>query len=419
MATEQQAGAGRPAPARPLRMGIIGVGVGATQIMPQMESMEEIDIVAGADTNPRVREAFLARYPDAKAYDSAEGLCADPNVDAVWVSTPNNFHSPHTVLAANAGKHVVSEKPMALNMKEAEAMVEAAERNGVKLLCGHTLGFSPPVMAMRRIIRSGELGPVRALNNWAYTDWMLQARQPEELDEAVGGGVLYRQGPHQLDSVRLLGGGLVKTVRGFTGKWWPERFAVGYYSAFLQFEDGTAATVVNNGYGYAMTAELVPWGDDRGLIEGYTGEERVVIRSDIKEGKRDEFAAKDSLRIGSEHERRVWRERPTERQPWRPTNLGILIATCERGDIRQSKYGLYVYRDGGVEDRDLGDATYRAGREDLLELYNAVVHGTRVYHDGAWGMATMEIIAAVMESSRTGKDIRLTHQVAMPDEYDA
>ncbi|MCH8974205.1 MAG: Gfo/Idh/MocA family oxidoreductase, partial [Chloroflexi bacterium] len=74
-----------------LRMGIIGIGVGATQIMPQMEAMPEMDIVAGADTNPRVREAFGARYEEARVYDSAEALCADPDVDAVWVSTPNNF----------------------------------------------------------------------------------------------------------------------------------------------------------------------------------------------------------------------------------------------------------------------------------------------------------------------------------------
>lgn len=408
-------------PMKPLKMGIIGVGVGATQIMPNMESMEEIDLMAGADTNPRVREAFQARFPDAKVYDSAEGLCSDPDVEAVWVATPNNWHSPHTVMVANSGKHVVSEKPMALDMKEAEAMVDAAARNNVKLLCGHTLGFSPPVMEMRRIILSGELGPLRALNNWAFTDWMLQARQPEELDESVGGGVLYRQGPHQLDSLRLLGGGMVKTIRGTTGKWWPERAGIGYYSAFMEFEDGVTASVTNNGYGYSMTADLTPWSDEqgRGLIEGYTHEDRVNIRGELKAGTRDEFEAKDSLRIGSDHERRFWRETPKETPPWRPANLGILVATCERGDLRQSRYGLHVYKDGGVEDRPLRSSRYQAGREDLLELFNAIRYESPVYHDGRWGMATLELITSIMESSRTGKDIRLTHQVPMSPEYDS
>lgn len=404
---------------KPLKMGIIGVGVGATQIMPNMEAMDEIDLMAGADTNPRVREAFKKRYPDAKVYDSAEALCKDPDVEAVWVATPNNWHSPHTVLVANAGKHVVSEKPMALSMKEAEAMVEAADKNGVKLLCGHTLGFSPPVLQMRKIIMSGELGPLKALNNWAFTDWMLQARQPEELDESVGGGVLYRQGPHQLDSLRLLGGGMVKTIRGTTGKWWPERNGVGYYSAFLEFENGVTANVTNNGYGYSMTADMVAWSDEqgRGLIEGYTHDDRVKIRAELKKGTRDEFAAKDALRIGSEHEQRFWREAPKETPPWRPANLGILVATCERGDIRQSRYGLFVYKDTGVEDRPLELTRYQAGREDLLELYNAIRHNAPVYHDGHWGMATLELITGIMESSKTGKDIQLTHQVPMPADY--
>ncbi len=419
MTAAQQSGSKVGGPTKPLRMGIIGIGVGATQIMPQMESIPEIHLVAGADISSEVREAFAKRYPEAKVYDSPEGLCADPNVDAVWVSTPNYLHFPHTVLAANSGKHVVSEKPMALNMVEAEQMVEAAAKNNVKLLCGHTIGFSPPVMQMRRIIQSGELGPLKAVNIFTYTDWMLQARQPEELDESRGGGLLYRQGPHQLDSVRLLGGGMAKTIRGTVGNWWPERAAPGYYSAFIEFESGVSSIVVNGGYGYTMTAELVPWGDERGILERYTPEQRIEVRKQIKAGTRNEFAAKQDLRIGSEHERRTWRERPKERKPWVPANLGILIATCERGELRQSKFGLYIYRDSGKEDLDMGETQYRAGTEDLLELYNAVVNGTPVYHDGAWGMATLELITGLMESSRTGKDVRLTHQVPMPVEYSA
>ncbi len=67
----------------------------------------------------------------------------------------------------------------------------------------------------------------------------------------------------------------------------------------------------------------------------------------------------------------------------------------------------------------MGETQYRSGTEDLLELYNAVVYGAPVYHDGAWGMATLELITGLMESSRTGKDVRLTHQVPMPAEYGA
>ena len=407
-----------PVPPKPLKMGMIGIGVGAGQILPAMHSMPEIELVAGADVNPRVLGAFRERYPDARAYDSAEALCADPDIEAVWVATPNNLHCPHVVLVAQSGKHVVSEKPMAVTLSEAEQMVGAAETNGVKLLCGHTLGFSPPIREMRRIIRSGKLGPLHAINNWAFTDWMLQARQPEELDETRGGGLLYRQGPHQIDSIRLLGNGMVRSVRGTVGVWWEERAAPGYYSAFLEFENGATATVTNSGYGYTMAAELVPWGNERGILAAYTPEQRIEIRRQIRAGTRDEMADKDNLRIGSAGERRTPRPDGSAGQPWVPANLGILIATCERGELRQSQQGLYVYSDEGKEDVPVEGRAFNTGLEDLMELYNAVRLDKPVYHDGAWGMATLEVILAISQSSRERREVLLSHQVPMSDDYD-
>ena len=99
---------------KPLKLGVIGIGVGAAEMLPPMERAPYIDLFAGADVNPDVRERFQARYETARVYDSAEALCKDPDVEAVWISTPNRFHGPMTVLAANHGKHVVVEKPMAL-----------------------------------------------------------------------------------------------------------------------------------------------------------------------------------------------------------------------------------------------------------------------------------------------------------------
>ena len=72
-----------------------------------------------------------------------------------------------------------------------------------------------------------------------------------------------------------------------------------------------------------------------------------------------------------------------------------------------------------MEDRALSISRYQAGREDLMELFNAVRLGAPVYHDGRWGMATLELITGIMESSRTGKDVALTHQVPMADDYGA
>ena len=395
---------------RKLKLGIVGIGVGASEILPAMEQMPEFQLVAAADVNPRVLETFRQRY-GAKTYDSVEKLCADPQVEAVWVSTPNRFHAAHTIIAANAGKHVVVEKPMAISLAEAEKMIEASVKNKNKLLCGHTQSFGPHIRTMRKIIRSGQLGRLCALHVWAYTDWMLRPRTADELDINQGGGVPYRQGPHQIDTLRLLGGGLVRSVRGATGQWFKGRPIPGYYSGFLEFEDGTPATLMHNGYGYFLASELVPWG---GQNSRYSESERAAVRQALLDGSRDENADKDAMRIGGANEREI-RDR-SKAKPWLPNDLGILIATCEKGDIRQSQYGLFVHSDEGTRDVPLIGGGGPSRRGELMELYNAVVLDQPIRHTGPWGMATLEVCLAIIQSAQERKEIYLQHQVPAPEE---
>jgi len=403
---------------RKLRMAMIGIGVGGAEILPAMDAMEEIDLVAGCDINPVTRERFVDRYKGAKAYATVEELCKDPNVEAVWISTPNQFHAPHTIIAANHGKHVVVEKPMALNLQEAEAMVAAAEKNKIKLLAGHTRSFTPPIQAMRKVITSGRLGKLCAIHLFAYTDWMLRPRSTQELDPNQGGGVPYRQAPHQVDTVRVLGGGKVRSVRGMTGQWMPERPIPGYYTAYIEFEDGTPATIMHNGYGYYIGAQMVAWGEDK---HQYDVQGRVDIRKAIRAGKRDEEADKQDRRIGGRLEQVVFRR--LEPEPWVPEDLGMTIVSCERGDIRHSKYGIFIHDDEGVHEIDLGLKTKELGpsqrREELEEFYESVVLNKPLYHDGPWGVGTLEVCLAIMQSGRERKEIMLSHQVAINPVYDA
>ena len=394
-----------------LKLGIVGIGVGASEILPQMEKIPEFELVAAADINPRVLATLRERY-GAKTYDSIEKLCADPEVEVVWVSTPNRFHAPHTIIAATHGKHVVVEKPMAISLQEAEQMIEASIKNKIKLLCGHTQSFGPHIRTMRKIIRSGEYGKLCALHVWAYTDWMLRPRTAEELDINQGGGVPYRQGPHQIDTLRLLGGGLVRSVRGSTGQWFKGRPIPGYYSGFLEFEDGTPATLMHNGYGYFLASELVPWG---GQNSRYSEAERAAIRKSLLDGTRDENTDKDNMRIGGSDEREVLR-RGVAGRPWLPNDLGILIASCERADLRQSQFGLYVHSDEGTKDVPLVGGGGPSRRGELEELYNAVVLDKPIRHTGPWGMATLEVCLALMQSARERKEIILSHQVPAPEE---
>jgi phthalate 4,5-cis-dihydrodiol dehydrogenase len=406
---------------RVLKMGMVGIGVGGTEMLPAFEAMPEISLVAGADINPRIRQAFSARY-EVPCYSSVEEMCRDSNVEAVWVSTPNRFHAPHTIIAADHGKHVVVEKPMALNLKEAAEMIEACKKNGVILVAGHTRSFTPPVRAMRRMVASGELGKVRAINLFAFTDWLTRPRTAEELDPAQGGGLVYRQGPHQVDSVRLIGGGLVRSLRAHVSNWMPGRPIDGYYAAFMEFEDGTPATIVHNGNGLFLASELVPWGTDK---QRYTPEERIRIRKALRAGTWDDEAEKQTIRIGGLKERTTFepgRDGVTPQKMWVPEDLGIMIVTCERGDMRHSPYGIFVYDDNGKREIQLRQDKYMGGlgtrRAELEDLYNAVVLGEPVLHTGEWGMGTLEVCLAMKESSEQRREVRLSHQVPIHPEYD-
>jgi len=120
-------------------------------------------------------------------------------------------------------------------LEDCEAMNAAAERNGVRLVCGHTQSLLAPIRKMAELVWSGELGKLGMLHTWHYTDWMYRPRRPWELDVSIGGGVVYRQSPHQIDILRLVAGERVKSVRAMVLSLDPKRDAPGAYTVFLQF----------------------------------------------------------------------------------------------------------------------------------------------------------------------------------------
>lgn len=414
-----------PVGRRPVKLGIAGVGMGGAAILPLLAAMPEYELVAGADVNPLMLERLAARYPGTRTYDTVAALCLDPEVEAVWVSSPNRFHCEHALEALRAGKHVAVEKPMAVSLAEADRMVDAAAAAGVKLIAAHTTSFGISLRAMRKIITSGELGSVQAIQILAYTDWMLRARTAEELvstDE--GGGIVHRQATHQIDTARLLGGGMLRSIRGFTREWMPERPIQGYFNALLEFEDGAVASILHNGHGYFMLSEMFPWA---GAYWRFNDDDRLAMRDAIRGGARDEEREKEAFRIGGARDPVTNRKAPEPGpQPWVPGDLGMVIVTCERGDIRDAKYGLSVYGDRGRREIDLsrhpnwGDQMQAALVQPTLEeFYAAIVHGRPVYHSGEWGRATLEAVLALIDSSRERREVVLHRQVSMPPEYDS
>src|SRR5439155_18523334 len=368
------------ADAQPLRVGVAGLGFGSTEYLPVLETMPEIKLVAGADLRPQALQAFEKRY-GGRTYDSVEALCQDPDVEAVWISTPNKFHAQHALLAAQQGKHMCVRKPLALTMDECQRVVDAADKGGVKVLAGgQTQGTNPLVQAIRQMILKDELGPLRAINMWAYTGWMLRPRLPQEVDEGLGGGIVWRQAPHQIETIRWLGGGKVRSVRAMTGRWRPERpNATGYFAAYLEFEDGTPVTMVYNAYGYFDSVDLVSWGKDTAT------DEKVGLRRALLRGELAEERGKETTRFVARVEGKSGPQIPWEgggsggRGSWLPGNQGVFIVSLERGDVRMSPDGLYVYADNGVHEvplsRGSGTGMMPFLASEPLELYNGIRRG--------------------------------------------
>ena len=381
-----------------------GLGVASTQILPPISALPYVKITAAADT----RTDALAKFRDVyqgETFTSVEAMCDNPNVDAIYVATPNHLHAQHVIAAAERGKHAIVEKPMALSIAECDAMNEAAEKHGVKLLCGHTHSFDPPIRKIREIVKSGELGKLCMINTWNYNEFMYRPRMKHEL--ATSHGVVLNQGPHHVDIVRLIGGGMVRSVRAMTGIWDKARQWEGSYTCYLEFADGTPATLVYSGYGFFDTAELFSWVGEGGQYRD--PKTNLNVRKRLREirSAEEEEQLKEGMRFGGQREgeySHVWEGE--RKQPF----FGFTLVSCEKGDIRQTPDGLCVY--GETEWREIDLPAGSRGREaEVEELYNAVVLNRPVFHDGCWGAATLEVCLAMLESAKRRKEIMLSHQV--------
>src|SRR5215467_13560243 len=222
---------------KPIGLGIAGLGMAGAVMVRAVARHPGFRLVAAAEPHAGPRSA-LGRDFQANIHSDIRALCDDPTVDAVYIATPHQFHAEHAKLAAAAGKHIILEKPMALTLADCDAIIAAVEKAGVRLVIGHTHAFDPAIRAMRAIIASGELGRLGMVASWNYTDYLYRPRRPEELDTARGGGILFNQMPHQIDIVRLLGGGLVTSVRAAAGTLDPAQPTEGHAVAFLAFADG-------------------------------------------------------------------------------------------------------------------------------------------------------------------------------------
>ncbi len=386
----------------PVRLGVIGLGRAFMLTLPALEADKRIRLVAACAPREESRAAFAKKFGGTTYTDMAD-LCGDPDVEVVYVATPHQIHADHVIAAAQSGKHVLVDKPLAISMDDGEAMIAACRNNRVHLIVGPSHSFDAPVQQARALIESGDLGKIRMIHATNFTDFLYRPRRPEELHTKVGGGVIFSQAIHQVDIVRLLAGGLATQVTATTGAWDPERPTEGAYSALLNFENGAFASLTYSGYAHFDSDEWMGWVGELGHDKDPEQYGMARKALDTALSPKAEAALKQTRTFGTA---------PNLEKPGHCEHFGPAIISCEHGDIRLTPDGLWIY--GNRERRFIPALKLDNPRSTVIDaLVEAVRSDKLPVQTGEWGLASLEVCHAILASAKSGKAIKLEKQVAV------
>ena len=148
---------------RPIRWGILGTGAIAAAFAQALRQVTDATLIAVGSRGQATADTFAQRYDVDRAYASYSELADDPNVDVVYIATPHTAHFENTMLCLGAGKHVLCEKPFALNSAQIEQMVTLAKRNGLFLMEAMWMRFIPLIIDLQRRVDAGDIGEVRMI----------------------------------------------------------------------------------------------------------------------------------------------------------------------------------------------------------------------------------------------------------------
>ncbi len=227
---------------QPLRIGILGCANIAKPFTRDVAPSSQARIVAVASRNIDTATAFAAAHQIGRHHASYEALLADDGVDAIYIPLPNSLHAEWAIRCAAAGKHVLCEKPLALNLREAQAMFDAAKAHGVMLLEAYPYWFQPQTGAMVALLQGGAIGSVRSVQScFGFT--LANPQNNIRSKPELGGGALLDAGSYAVSIIRLAFGIAPQRVTAESS--WsnggPDRGVDISTSATLHFADGRRA----------------------------------------------------------------------------------------------------------------------------------------------------------------------------------
>lgn len=251
-----------------LRWGIMGcAGIAIRAVVPGIQQSARGEVVAIASRNEAKAAETAAKLNIPKSHGSYEALLQDPDVDAVYIPLPNHLHKEWTIRAAEAGKHVLCEKPFSIDASEAEEMVAACERHGVKLAEAFMYRHHPRYSRIREIIASGEIGTVRGIHG-TFTFNSSGNTTNFRNNQEMGGGSIYDIGVYPISAARLLLGQEPEaaTVHAFFS---PEHGGVDMMASGLLEFPGSVG----------LTFDCAMWAAGRNTLEVLGTEGRIELPS--------------------------------------------------------------------------------------------------------------------------------------------
>ncbi len=227
-----------------MRFAVIGCGMIAGIHADAIRTLPQAQLVGAADNNLQNLHTFCEKYA-IMPYESTQALLADPGVDAVCICTPSWLHAQTAVDALHAGKHVVLEKPMALNTADADRVIQACRQTGRLLTVISQLRFSPDVQKARELVAQGALGRMvqcsLSMRYWRSEEYFASSSWKGRL-AFEGGGALMNQGIHGIDLLQYVAG-MPKVVGGLVRTRHHAVEVEDAAAALLAFENGAMGTV--------------------------------------------------------------------------------------------------------------------------------------------------------------------------------
>jgi len=240
-----------------LRWGVIGAGgIADRRTIPGMLDAKNARLVAVMEVSMEAAQRLCAKYNAKRAYDSEAALLADPEVDAVYIASPVVVHARQAMLAADAGKHILLEKPIAMNSGEGQQVLDYCADKGVRIGAGLMMRFGSHILRMKQEIAQGKIGTV--VSGYSqFTLWL----PPEEGNwrqsrEKAGGGCMMDMGVHTIDLMEYITGMRATHVASFN-----ETVAFDYdvedtSTVMLRMENGAQCVVQTN---FNIPDEAAKW----------------------------------------------------------------------------------------------------------------------------------------------------------------